>query len=144
MESPRPYSCFVGADFIGGDFSYGGGSFAGITLENLELENLGQVKKIEQSKDDTLLLIDDGANSDEIEDRCEQLRDSIADTKSDYEKEKMQVKESRCDSTLNDSPPITWTLPESGRKASDRIGTTFALVPEKRLPCHSRGDYEIQ
>ena len=62
----------------------------GMKMENLELEDLGQVLRIEQTKDHTLMLIEDGANAEEVKERCEQLRESIADTKSDYEKEKMQ------------------------------------------------------
>ena len=42
------------------------------------------------SKDDTIILDGAGDKAD-IEERCELLRDTIADTTSEYEKEKLQV-----------------------------------------------------
>merc|ERR1712023_236094 len=50
---------------------------------------LGTCNKITISKDDTIIL--DGAGGrGEIEERCEQLRSSIGNTASEYEKEKLQ------------------------------------------------------
>jgi chaperonin GroEL len=50
---------------------------------------LGTAKKITVSKDDTIIL--DGAGEKAtIEERCEQLRDAIAESSSDYDREKMQ------------------------------------------------------
>jgi chaperonin GroEL len=49
---------------------------------------LGTAKKITVSKDDTIIL--DGAGGKEaIEERCEQLREAVAETSSDYDREKM-------------------------------------------------------
>ena len=48
----------------------------------------GTCKKVTISKDDTIML--DGAGGKEaIEERCELLRETIADTTSEYEKEKV-------------------------------------------------------
>ena len=61
----------------------------GHKLENVDVSMLGQAKKITVSKEDTIIL--DGAGSKEdIEGRCEQLRDSIEAATSDYDREKMQ------------------------------------------------------
>lgn len=55
--------------------------------------NTGTSKKVTVSKDDTLILHGGGAR-DSIEERCALLKDSIAATASDYEKEKLQVRPS--------------------------------------------------
>lgn len=61
----------------------------GYKLEAVDLSMLGTAKKITVSKDDTIIL--DGAGEKvAIEERCEQLRDAIADSASDYDREKMQ------------------------------------------------------
>merc|ERR1719272_523486 len=56
----------------------------GMKLETADFSVLGTAKKVTVSKDDTIIL--DGAGSKEsIEERCELLRESIADTASEYE-----------------------------------------------------------
>ena len=52
---------------------------------------LGTCKKLTISKDDTIMLDGSGEKAD-IEERCELLRDSIIDTNSEYEKEKLQAR----------------------------------------------------
>jgi hypothetical protein len=51
----------------------------------------GTSKKVTVSKDDTLIL-HGGGPRDSIDERCALLKESIAATASDYEKEKLQVK----------------------------------------------------
>merc|ERR1719502_1272506 len=61
----------------------------GMKLETADLSVLGTCKKVTISKDDTIML--DGAGGKEaIDERCELLRETIADTTSEYEKEKLQ------------------------------------------------------
>merc|ERR1719253_2384150 len=61
----------------------------GYKLEAVDVSMLGTAKKITVSKDDTIIL--DGAGEKAtIEERCEQLRDAIAESSSDYDREKMQ------------------------------------------------------
>merc|ERR1719421_803702 len=61
----------------------------GMKLETADFSCLGTCKKLTISKDDTILL--DGAGSKEaLEERCELLRDTISETTSEYEKEKLQ------------------------------------------------------
>ena len=60
----------------------------GYKLEAVDVSMLGTAKKITVSKDDTIIL--DGAGGKEaIEERCEQLREAVAETSSDYDREKM-------------------------------------------------------
>ena len=61
----------------------------GHKLDQVDISMLGTAKKITVSKDDTIIL--DGAGEKAtIEERCEQLRDAIAESSSDYDREKMQ------------------------------------------------------
>lgn len=61
----------------------------GIKLETVTLEMLGQAKRIRITKDDTTI-IDGAGEKAEIESRCAQIRSQIAETSSDYDKEKLQ------------------------------------------------------
>ena len=61
----------------------------GHKLDQVGLDMLGTAKKVTVSKDDTIIL-DGAGEKDAIEDRCEQLRDRIAESTSDYDREKMQ------------------------------------------------------
>jgi chaperonin GroEL len=61
----------------------------GLTLEKAELAHLGQAKRIEIGKENTIII--DGAGSeDTIKSRVEQIRKQIADSTSEYDKEKLQ------------------------------------------------------
>merc|ERR1711966_116601 len=60
----------------------------GHKLENVELDMLGSAKKVTVSKDDTIML-DGAGESSAIEERCEQLKEAMAETTSDYDREKM-------------------------------------------------------
>jgi len=61
----------------------------GIKLENVNISMLGTAKKIVISKDDTVVV--DGAGSkDQIVARCNQIRAQVAETTSDYDREKLQ------------------------------------------------------
>jgi len=61
----------------------------GQTLENSDVSVLGQAKKIEITKDDTLVTEGNGNRAD-LAARVEQIKDAIEITTSDYDKEKLQ------------------------------------------------------
>ncbi|MCH8215483.1 MAG: chaperonin GroEL [Planctomycetes bacterium] len=61
----------------------------GIKLENIELSQLGQAKKIVVTKDNTTV-IEGGGKKKDIKARCEQIRNQIEKTTSDYDREKLQ------------------------------------------------------
>ncbi|MHC4573697.1 MAG: chaperonin GroEL, partial [Planctomycetota bacterium] len=61
----------------------------GIKLEKIELSQLGQAKKIVVSKD-TTTIIEGGAKKKAIDARCEQIRNQIQKSTSDYDREKLQ------------------------------------------------------
>lgn len=57
----------------------------GIKIEKLELDNLGAAKKVTVTKDDTIVLHGGGVKT-EIQERCDQIREAIATTTSDYDR----------------------------------------------------------
>ncbi|HEU0117643.1 MAG TPA: chaperonin GroEL [Alphaproteobacteria bacterium] len=61
----------------------------GIKLENVTLDMLGTAKKVRIDKDNSTI-IDGAGKKKDIEARCNQLRQQIEETSSDYDKEKLQ------------------------------------------------------
>src|ERR1700675_2465494 len=61
----------------------------GMKLENLKIEDLGRAKKVVVNKD-TTTIIEGAGHTKEIENRIKQLRAQIAETTSDYDREKLQ------------------------------------------------------
>ncbi|WPX96127.1 chaperonin GroEL [Candidatus Bandiella euplotis] len=61
----------------------------GQKLENVTIQDLGSAKKIIISKDDTTIVHGAGDKKD-IDARCKQIKAQIAETKSDYDREKLE------------------------------------------------------
>ena len=61
----------------------------GIKLENVKINDLGSCKKVKVDKDNSTIVAGAGKKSD-IEARCNQIRQQIGETTSDYDKEKLQ------------------------------------------------------
>jgi len=61
----------------------------GVKLENVEIEQLGRAKKITVDKD-TTTIVEGAGKPSEIKARCDQLRQQIETTDSDYAREKYQ------------------------------------------------------
>jgi chaperonin GroEL len=61
----------------------------GIKLENVTLNDLGRARKIVVTKDDTTI-VEGAGKKGEIKARCEQIRNQIEQTTSDYDREKLQ------------------------------------------------------
>ena len=61
----------------------------GLKLENVTLKDLGKAKKVVIDKDNTTI-IDGSGKKAEIEGRCNEIRNQIEDTTSDYDREKLQ------------------------------------------------------
>merc|ERR1711992_137986 len=68
-----------------------------LKLEDIQIHDFGQVGEVTITKDDTLFLKGKG-NQKDIDLRCDQIRDAIEDTSSEYEKEKMQERMARLSS----------------------------------------------
>ena len=61
----------------------------GLKLENVTVKDLGKAKRILIDKDNTTV-IDGGGSKKDIEGRCNEMRNQIEDTTSDYDREKLQ------------------------------------------------------
>ena len=61
----------------------------GITLENTTPDMLGTAKKVRITKDDTTIVDGAGAKQN-IDERCAQIKAQVAETSSDYDREKLQ------------------------------------------------------
>jgi chaperonin GroEL len=61
----------------------------GIKLENVTLDMLGTAKKVRIDKENTTI-VDGAGKKKDIEARCNQIRQQIEETTSDYDKEKLQ------------------------------------------------------
>jgi chaperonin GroEL len=62
---------------------------AGEKLEEITMEHLGSCKSLSISKDDSTIL-DGRVEKDHLEQRCEQIRQQISETTSEYEKDKLK------------------------------------------------------
>jgi chaperonin GroEL len=61
----------------------------GVKLESIELSQLGRAKKVAVGKDTTTIIEGEGKKKD-IKARCDQVRNQIEKTTSDYDREKLQ------------------------------------------------------
>jgi chaperonin GroEL len=61
----------------------------GLKLENVKLEDLGQAKRIEVGKENTII-IDGAGNESNIKSRIDQIKKQADDATSDYDREKLQ------------------------------------------------------
>ena len=61
----------------------------GIKLENVKINDLGSAKKVKVDKENTTIVSGSGKKSD-IEARCDQIKQQVEETTSDYDKEKLQ------------------------------------------------------
>ncbi len=61
----------------------------GIKLENVTLDMMGTAKRVEITKEESTIIDGAGAKAD-IEGRCNQIRQQIEETSSDYDREKLQ------------------------------------------------------
>ncbi|MBD5405985.1 chaperonin GroEL [bacterium] len=66
----------------------------GMKLENITVDMLGTAKKIVVDKENTTI-VDGAGNKTEIEARCNEIRSSIENATSDYDKEKLQERLAR-------------------------------------------------
>lgn len=68
-----------------------------VKIEDVQISDLGQIGEVSITKDDTLVLKGKGKKED-IQRRVDTIREQIADTSSEYEKEKLQERLARLSS----------------------------------------------
>ncbi len=108
----------------------------GIELENVALADLGQAKKILIDKDNTTI-IEGAGQSDAIKGRIEAIRREITDTKSDYDKEKLEERLAKLAggvAKINVGAATESEMKEKKARVEDALHATRAALEEGILP----------
>jgi chaperonin GroEL len=109
---------------------------AGMKLENAQTEDLGHAKKIIVTKDDTTII--EGAGSPEaIEARKKQIRVQIEETKSDYDREKLEERLAKLSggvAIIYAGAPTETEMKERKARIDDAVHATKAAVEEGIVP----------
>ena len=108
----------------------------GIELENVALTDLGQAKKVIIDKDNTTI-IEGAGKSDAIKGRIEAIRREVTDTKSDYDKEKLQERLAKLAggvAKINVGAATESEMKEKKARVEDALHATRAALEEGILP----------
>ena len=108
----------------------------GMKLDNVSLSMLGSAKKIKISKEDTVIVDGAGAKAD-IEARCSQIRQQVAETTSDYDKEKLQERLAKLVggvAVLKVGGATEVEVKERKDRVEDALHATRAVVEEGVVP----------
>jgi chaperonin GroEL len=108
----------------------------GLSLEKAGLAELGTAKKIQVTKEETTII--DGAGSDaDIKGRCEQIRQQIEETTSDYDKEKLQERLAKLAggvAVIQVGAATEVEMKEKKARVEDALHATRAAVEEGIVP----------
>jgi len=108
----------------------------GIKFETLQLSDLGRAKRITIDKDNTTIV--DGAGTKEaIQARIKQMRTQLADTTSDYDKEKLQERLAKLAggvAVINVGAATEVEMKEKKARVEDAMHATRAAVEEGIVP----------
>jgi chaperonin GroEL len=108
----------------------------GIKLENVTIDMLGQAKRVAITKEDTTIVDGSGGKAD-IENRCNQIRQQIEDTTSDYDKEKLQERLAKLSggvAVLKVGGATEVEVKERKDRVDDALHATRAAVEEGIVP----------
>ncbi len=108
----------------------------GVKLEDLELEDLGSAKRVIITKDDTTIVEGEGG-SEAITGRVGQIRRQIADTTSDYDREKLQERLAKLAggvAIINVGAATETEMKEKKDRVDDALHATRAAVEEGIVP----------
>ncbi len=108
----------------------------GIELENVALADLGQAKKIMIDKDNTTVIEGVGKH-DAIKGRIDAIRREISDTKSDYDREKLEERLAKLAggvAKINVGAATESEMKEKKARVEDALHATRAALEEGILP----------
>src|SRR6185437_38642 len=108
----------------------------GIDLENVSLADLGQAKKVQIDKDNTTI-IEGAGKSDAIKGRIEAIRREMGETKSDYDREKLEERLAKLAggvAKINVGAATESEMKEKKARVEDALHATRAAVEEGILP----------
>jgi chaperonin GroEL len=108
----------------------------GLTLEKATLEDLGQAKRVEIGKENTIL-VDGAGQAETIEARVKQIRVQIDEATSDYDREKLQERVAKLSSgvaVIKVGAATEVELKEKKARVEDALHATRAAVEEGIVP----------
>ena len=108
----------------------------GIKLENIELKELGEAKRVTISKEETVI-VQGGDSNSKISGRVGQIRKQIADTTSDYDREKLQERLAKLAggvAVINVGAATESEMKEKKARVEDALHATRAAVEEGIVP----------
>ena len=108
----------------------------GLTLADATLDHLGSAEKVEITKDRTTIINGDGETAD-VRERVRQIRLSIENATSDYEKEKLQERLAKLAggvAVLYIGAPTETEMKEKKDRVDDALAATRAAVEEGVVP----------
>jgi chaperonin GroEL len=108
----------------------------GLRLENVGIENLGKAKRVIVDKDNTTI-VGGGGNKEAILARAAELRKLIADTKSDYDREKLQERLAKLTggvAVIRVGAPSESEMKSKKEAFDDAISATKAAMAEGIVP----------
>jgi chaperonin GroEL len=108
----------------------------GKKLENITLAELGRAKKITITKDDTTI-VEGGGRTEDAKKRIEQIRKSIEDSTSDYDREKLQERLAKLTggvAVITVGANSEADMKQKKARVEDALHATRAAVEEGILP----------
>jgi len=108
----------------------------GVKLENVAIEDLGRAKKIVVDKENTTIVEGAGKHSD-VQGRINQIRRSIDETTSDYDKEKLQERLAKLAggvAVIHVGAATETEMKEKKARVEDALHATRAAVEEGIVP----------
>ena len=108
----------------------------GIKLENIELTDLGRAKRITIGKENTVIVEGEGG-SEAIAGRVSQIKNQIAETTSDYDREKLQERLAKLAggvAVINVGAATETEMKEKKARVEDALHATRAAVEEGIVP----------
>ncbi len=118
----------TGGEFVSEDL--------GIDLKTLTLDNLGRAKMVRVDKDNTTIIEGNG-DSKEIAARVKSIKEQIADTKSDYDKEKLQERLAKLSggvAVIRVGAATEVEMKEKKLRIEDALSATKAAAEEGVVP----------
>ncbi len=108
----------------------------GLSLEKTTLDDLGEAKKVQISKENTTI-IDGAGRAADIQGRVEQINNEIADSSSDYDKEKLQERVAKLAggvAVIKVGAATEVEMKEKKARVEDALHATRAAVEEGVVP----------
>jgi chaperonin GroEL len=108
----------------------------GIRLERVNLDDLGRAKRITVTRDHTTI-VGGAGRTDAIKGRCEELRRQISETKSDYDREKLEERLAKLAggvAVIRVGAPSETEMKSRKEAFEDAISATKAAVAEGIVP----------